>query len=152
MQAILAALTACPKDADVQRWGCQALVPLFSEPTVATFHHDAGVTAVLRAFAMLQSVEADLKCMGTLATQGKTRGKKHGVVGAGAAIGRSPAAREKWALAMKKVGPRYYQKMLCLIGEAYVFDLEAVCISPTFPGRIRNQTKKNMEEKESTAS
>lgn len=63
-QAILTALSSCPKDADVQRWGCEALIPLFGDPVIATSYREAGLEAVLRGFAMLQGVETALKNMG----------------------------------------------------------------------------------------
>lgn len=99
-QAIIAALAACPKDADVQRWGCQALVPLFGDPVVAAPFRQAGVAAVVRALALLQDVETALKSMGAVGAPGIARAGR----GVGSS-GRTKAnvSREKWARAMKKV-------------------------------------------------
>ncbi|CAM9698027.1 unnamed protein product [Scytosiphon promiscuus] len=99
IQAVLAALSACPKDADVQRWGCQALVPLFGDTVVATPFRQAGVAAVIRVLAMLQDVETALKSMGAAVAPGAIR---H--VGVGGGKGKqTTAVRERWARAMKKV-------------------------------------------------
>eukprot|EP00903_Cladosiphon_okamuranus_P006843 g6665.t1 len=100
IQAVLVALAACPKDADVQRWGCQALVPLFGDPVVAAPFRQAGVAAVVRALAVLQDVETALKSMGVGGAPGMA--SAGGGVGSG---GRSKAnvTREKWARAMKKI-------------------------------------------------
>lgn len=99
-QAVLAALAACPKDADVQRWGCQALVPLFSDPVVAAPFRQAAVAAVVRALAVLQDVETALKSMGAIGAPG--------IASAGGGVGggeqaKANVTREKWARAMKKV-------------------------------------------------
>lgn len=96
-QAVLAALKACPKDADVQRWGCQALVPLFSDPVVAAPFRQAGVAAVIRALAVLQDVEAALESMGAVARL--VRGGGFGGIGRP----KRTAARERWTRAMRKV-------------------------------------------------
>lgn len=99
-QAVLAALEACPKDADVQRWGCQALVPLFGDPVVAAPFRLAGVEAVIRALAVLQDVETALESMGAV-------GGVAGGWGIGGSSGRpktTTAARDRWTRAMKKVG------------------------------------------------
>lgn len=100
-QAILAALSACPKDGDVQRWGCQALVLLFVDPVVAAPFRQAGVTAVMRAFAVLQDVETALKSMGVVGAPGMVAGAGGGVGGSGRP--KANTTREKWARAMKKV-------------------------------------------------
>lgn len=63
VKAVLTALSSCPKDADVQRWGCEALIHLFSDPTVATACRDLGVAAAIRALALLQDVERTLAVM-----------------------------------------------------------------------------------------
>lgn len=99
-KAVLAALEACPKDTDVQRWGCQALVHIFSDPMVATTYQEPGVAAIVRALALLQDVEKALTVMG--------RGRRT-VIG-----GRRPSApvandltiRTKWQSAMRKVNKR----------------------------------------------
>lgn len=104
MQSILAALKACPKDADVQKWGCQALASLFGDPLVAAPHRQAGVEAVLRALAVLQDVETALKSMGIVAAQGAEGRKERGASGEGATGGGPSRARGRWARAMKKVG------------------------------------------------
>ncbi|CAB1119102.1 unnamed protein product [Ectocarpus sp. CCAP 1310/34] len=96
IQAILAALAACPKDADVQRWGCQALVPLFSDPIVAKAFRQAGIAAVIRALAVLSCCEAALKSMG--AVGGSCRGS---AVRGGRA--KATSARTRWSRAVQKV-------------------------------------------------
>lgn len=99
-QAVLVALAACPKDADVQRWGCQALVPLFGDSVVAAPFRQAGVTAVIRALAVLQDVETALKGMGALGAPSMAS------IGRGVSDNTPPNAkgsREKWVRAMKKV-------------------------------------------------
>lgn len=99
-QAILAALSACPKDADVQRWGCQALVPLFGDPVVAAPFRQAGIATVIRALAVLQDVETALKSMGAVGAPGMTSAR--GGVG-GSDRPETNVTREKWARALKKV-------------------------------------------------
>lgn len=95
-QAILAALAACPKDADVQRWGCQALVPLFSDPIVATPFRQAGIAAVIRALAVLSCCEAALKSMGAVGGAGGGSGARGGGP-------KATAAHARWNRAVKKV-------------------------------------------------
>lgn len=96
---MLAALVACPKDADVQNWGCQALAPLLSDPVVAATHRTAGVEAVMRAFAVLQDIETALKSMGADVQGGGSRSR--GV--SGTEIGKTTTARDRWFRAAKKV-------------------------------------------------
>ncbi|CAM9344248.1 unnamed protein product [Ectocarpus fasciculatus] len=96
IQAILAALAACPKDADVQRWGCQALVPLFSDPIVATPFRQAGIAAVIRALAVLSCCEAALKSMGAVGGAGGGSGARGGGP-------KATAARARWNRAVKKL-------------------------------------------------
>lgn len=108
-QAILTALSSCPKDADVQRWGCQALIPLFGDPAIATSHREAGVEAVLRAFAMLQGVETALKSMGIAPACGSWKHKKDyddPREGASKCSSDYPA-RERWNRAIKKASLLY---------------------------------------------
>lgn len=101
LQAILAALAACPRDTDVQRWGCQALIPLFDDPTIASAHREAGVAVILRAFTVLQDVETALK---------KMKGREQ----RGATANEQPtAARERRTRAMKQVDPCPRRRVTC---------------------------------------
>ena len=157
MQAVLTALTACPKDADVQRWGCQALVPLFGDPVVAAPFRQAGIAAVIRALAMLQDVETALKSMGAVSASGKVGSAGRGAVSGGpgaSGLTKRTAGRERWARAMKKVKAadvchvreRHYQSR-CLARKRQPrpeWELEGlVCMDftvPVFRGWFRGKT------------
>lgn len=117
VQAVLAALEACPKNPDVQRWGCQVLVSLFGDPVIAAAHRQTGVAAVIRALATLQDVEKALKDMKASAAAaaaaaagggvgvGKGGGATTGLGAVGVVNGghQSVAVRDRWARAIKKV-------------------------------------------------
>ncbi len=95
----------------MQRWGCQALVPLFGDPVVAAPFRQAGIAAVVRALAMLQDVETALKSMGAVSASGKVGAAGRGAgsgggSGAGGGGTKPTEARKRWARAMKKVQRR----------------------------------------------
>lgn len=110
MKAVLAALSSCPKDADVQRWGCEALIHLFSDPMVATTCRGHGVEAVIRALALLQDIERALAVMGGArhmrgghtgaAVGGRRRDRRRRL---SAPVASEPHVRDAWRLAVRKV-------------------------------------------------
>lgn len=103
-QAILTALRSFPKDADVQRWGCEALIPLFGDPLIETSYREAGLEAVLRAFEMLQGVETSLKNMGIAPACGSWKHKNGYDSPREEAnkCSRASPARKRWDRAIKK--------------------------------------------------